>query len=211
VENRVNTRGLVSNHRVLTVLVSVLALSVLGPAAHAQVPPVPVPSPSVPPTPTLPPEVQNAVDDALITALSPAYTAAHAAMPAATAVGFALRPGCATIDLSGVATGLASGLVQLPVPLVLVLGPALILCYAAGQPGPADPVFQQADYAAGPTLADLYNSAVDQVITPIRSAVPGLVRAELSPTCLVAVLVAGVPAALPPPSNRVDLSRAACL
>jgi hypothetical protein len=196
----------------IVLLAIVLAVLAAGPveAQVPGVPPVPV-LPPLPETPPIPAPVTDALYSGLSTALAPAYTAAHAAMPAATAVGFALRPECAALQLTNAAMGLASGFVQAPLPLVIVLGPAFILCYASAQPGPADPVLQQVDAATGSTLEDIYNSALQQINSEVGSQIPGLAHAELIPVCNASYLLGDTWAAMPAPLYRVKPHRLACI
>jgi len=162
--------------------------------------------PALPPPPDLPEtpaQVEDAIYLGLGTAIGPVYTAAIAGMPAYTAGGFALRPACGAFGTANAVEGLGSEYVQVPAYVVIALGPALIMCYGAAQPGPADPVLAQADAAAGPTISEIYESALTTVRLQVLGQVPGLVTSEAVAVCIVPALLGPITASIPPPANRV--------
>jgi hypothetical protein len=180
--------------RCLAVVVGVaIAGLVSGPAAQAQVPPVP----------EVPPEVQavlGQVEDLVIPVLVDAAVQAQAV---SNAVGFALRPGCAGAGTAVLLVVVAGG--SLPVSPGFISTPLLIFCAGAFGPGPVDPVFEMVDDQAGATLA----AQVKPVLSQARTALAP-VRPSLTDACGVIALAGSTPRQVPPPLNRFDFVKVVC-
>lgn len=172
-----------------------LLVAALSPPAAAQ----------VPSAPELPDEVESAIAQVQGTVVPIISDAAIAAQPAANAVGFLLRPGCASAGSAIVVAALLGTTVPLPVNPGIALTPVFIFCGAAFEPGPVDPVFEQVDAASGPQLQDTAQPVLDQAATGIAPA-----RPALSEACTGVALLGSAPKQVPPPANRLDAIAAIC-
>ncbi len=185
--------------RVPVVTLGVLMLVIgVSSAALAQVP-------ELPPVPEIPEPVGDALRTVQDTAVPLLTDVALAGQPAANAIGFALRPGCSVAGTAVVLTALLSGTVPLPVSPGLALLPVFVACGAAFDEGPADPVFEQVDTAAGPPVQDATQPVIDQAATAMSP-----VRPTLSEGCSVLSLFGSAPKQVPPPLHRLDLLGAVC-
>lgn len=172
-----------------------LLVAALSPPASAQ----------VPPAPELPDEVEGAIAQVQGTVVPVISDAAIAAQPAANAVGFLLRPGCAGAGSAIVIAALLGATVSLPVNPGIALTPLFIFCGAAFEPGPVDPIFEQVDGAAGTQIDGTAQPILDQAATAIAPA-----RPELSEACTGVALLGSSPKQVPPPLNRLDVLAAIC-
>lgn len=181
-------------------LVALASGTLLAVPAQAQLPPVP----QVPRV-DLPEPVADAAVTAIDTVLPVIGNAAIQARPAATAIGFGLRAPCAAVGGATFVLALGSSIVVLPVPTGVFLGPAVIFCSGAFQPGPADPAMEQVDAAAGPAFEEQGTAVLDQVEGAIAPA-----RSELDQGCGVVKIFGEVPKQLPMPLNRLDYIAVFC-
>jgi hypothetical protein len=173
--------------------------AIAGPAAQAQVPGVP----ELPDPPPIPAPVEDAIEQGKDVLIPIMVQVATAGQPAANAVGFALRPACAGTGAVLVVLAIVGG--GLPASPAFALLPVLILCSAAFDPGPADPVFATVDELAGRELESTVEPVLDQVgeaLTPVRP--------ELSEVCSVIGLMGSTPRQVPPPLNRFDITGTVC-
>jgi hypothetical protein len=182
---------------------SFVLLLALSSSAAAQVPSLP----SVPEVPEVP--IPEPVVDALTEVqgmLVPVLVdGAQAASPGANAVGFGLRPACAGAGTVIVAGALLGASLPLPVNPGLGLTPAFVLCGAAFEPGPADPVFEQVDATVGPQFEDASKTVLEPAATTIAP-----LRQTLSTMCTVVSLASSTPKYFPPPLNRPDITGTLC-
>jgi hypothetical protein len=167
-------------------LCAVLGAVAVGPAARAQVPPVP-------------PQVADALDQANETLGPVLLQGADAAQPVVNAGGVALRPLC----IRGSTISLAVGLAGLGFDPTIVTGPLAAFCKGALRAGPADPVFQQVDDALGAQLQQAARPALEQANTVIEPT-----REDAALACLGLALVG--PPGLPPPLSRFDPTYELC-
>ena len=194
--------------RCLAIAVSVIAATIIAPVAGAQVPGVPsipgVPgAPGAPEVPGIPPVVLDTIEEAKDVLVPVLVDVATAAQPVANAAGFAFRPACSASGTIAILIAIGGG--ALPVNPGFVMAPVFIFCFAAYEPGPADPVFEQVDDAVGNQLED----AVDPVLEQVGDAVTP-VRPELSEACSLLGLFGSTPGQVPPPANRFDVTGEVC-
>lgn len=188
-----------SLRRASVVLIGMLVLIIgVSSSALAQVP-------EAPSVPEIPEPVRDAIATAQDTVVPVLTDVALAGQPAANAIGFALRPGCSVAGTAVVLTALAGSTVPLPVSPSLALLPVFIACGAAFDAGPADPVFEQIDAAAGPSLEDAWAPVVEQAATAMSP-----VRPTLSEGCSVVSLFGSAPKQVPPPLHRLEVLSAIC-
>lgn len=161
--------------------------------------------PELPPVPEIPEPVSDALRTAQDTVVPLLTDAAIAAQPAANAVGFALRPGCSVVGTTVVLSALLGSTLPLPVSPGVALLPVFIACGAAFDEGPVDPVFEQLDAAAGPSVQDATAPVIDQAATAMSP-----VRPTLSEGCSILSLFGSAPKQVPPPLHRLDLLGAIC-
>lgn len=179
--------------------VAAMATALASPA-DAQVPPVP-PVPRI----ELPQPITDATVTAIDTVLPIVGNAAIQARPAATLIGFGLRAPCAAVGGATFVVALGSSVVVLPVPTGVFLGPAVIFCSGAFQPGPADPVMKQLDAALGPGVEDQGSAALEQIESAVAPVKPSLDQG-----CGVLKIFAEVPRQLPMPLHRLDYLAVFC-
>ena len=180
--------------RGLAVVVSLsLAAFLVAPAAEAQ----------VPETPDIPAPLAEAVATAQETLIPVVVDASQQAQPVANAGGFALRPGCAGVGTAVLLAVLLGG--SLPFSPGFVSTPVLIFCAGAFAPGPADPVFQQVDMAAGGALEGAAAPVLAQASTALAPA-----RPQLADVCGAIALAGSTPNQVPPPLSRFDLTGTVC-
>jgi hypothetical protein len=183
--------------RLAVVVVFGMAGILAAPAAvHAQIPPTPE-------VPELPPQVTDALNQAEGTLIPVLVQGAIAAQPVANAGGFALRPGCAGIGTAVLLVVLTGG--SLPVSPGFVSTPVLLFCAGAFAPGPADPVFDTVDGAAGAQAEGLVDPVLGQVHDALAPA-----RPQIASACAVIALSGSTPTQVPPPLNRFDITRVVC-
>lgn len=179
----------------IVLLGTLVLVAAVGSSASAQ----------VPETPQVPEPVTDALAEVQATLIPVLTEAALAAEPAANALGFALRPGCSGAGTVVVVGALLGATLPLPVSPGLVLTPVFIMCGAAFSEGPADPVLEQVDAAAGPAFEDAAQPVLDQLATALAPA-----RPNLSEACSAASLFGSAPQQLPPPLHRLALLAAIC-
>ena len=195
-----------------------IAGMLVGPAVSAQVPPVPAPpgvpgAPGVPPLPVGPPEgvpdlpapVAGVIDQAEDTLIPVMIDGAAAAEPAVNAGGFALRGPCGATGTAIVLMSIGAGAAPLPISVGVPLTPVFLICGAAYEKGPADPVFNDADAAVGPQFED----ATDPVLKQVGDAIAP-VRTNLAQACTVIALSGGTIRSVPKPLSRLDIVNAVC-
>lgn len=182
----------------VVVLGALLLVIGLSSSALAQVP-------ELPPLPEIPEPVADAVRTAQDAAVPALTDAAVAGAPAFNAVGFALRPGCSAAGTTVVLSALLGSALPLPVSPTVALLPVFIACGYAFDEGPADPVFEQVDAAAGPSVQDATAPVIEQAATAMSP-----VRPTLSEGCSILSLFGGAPKQVPPPLDRLDLLSAIC-
>lgn len=187
--------------RCLAVMVGLAIGGLVAGPAHAQVP-------SLPDTPDLPPipaPIADAIDQAEEILIPIIVDAAIQSQVVSNAAGFALRPPCSAAGTVILLVAIAGGSLPLPVAPGVIVTPVLIFCGGAYTPGPADPVFQQVDDAAGDQLQD----AVQPVLTQAGDALAP-VRPNLMEACGAIALAGGTPRQLPPPLSRFDIVKEVC-
>ena len=165
-------------------------------AVHAQIPPTPA-------VPELPPQVNDALVSAEQTLIPVLIQGAVQAQPVANAAGFGLRPGCAGLGTAVLLLVLAGG--TLPVSPGFVSAPVLIFCAGAFTPGPADPVFDTVDGAAGSQAAAAVNPVLKQIGAQLAPAKP-----QIASACAVVALSGSTPSQVPPPLNRFNITKVVC-
>lgn len=170
-----------------------IAAMMAAPVAHAQ----------VPETPDIPAPVAEAIATAQETLIPVMVDASQQAQPVANAAGFALRPGCAGVGTAVLLAVLLGG--SLPFSPGFISTPVLIFCAGAFAPGPADPVFQQVDTAAGGAL----EGAAAPVFAQVGSALAP-VRPQLADVCGAIALAGSTPNQVPPPLSRFDVTGTVC-
>jgi hypothetical protein len=178
-------------------LAVVLCLSIgaifVAPGAHAQVPELPdVPQPVA--------DAMAQVQEAAIPVLVQVAVQGQAVSNAA---GFALRPGCAGVGTAVLLAVLLGG--SLPFSPGFVSTPVLIFCAGAFAPGPADPVFDQVDGAAGAQAESTLEPVMDQA-----GAAFAPVRPQLADVCGAIALAGSTPNQVPPPFNRFSVTQTVC-
>jgi hypothetical protein len=180
------------------------------PGAQAQLPPVPgVPGapgvPGTPGVPSVPPAVMDAIESGQ-SALIPVFVdLASTAQPVPNAAGFALRGPCSATGTVIVLLVIGGGAVPLPVNPGFFVTPVLLMCGAAYDEGPADPVFETVDDAAGPQFSDTTKPVLKQVSDALAPARPNIAQA-----CAVIALSGGTATSLPKPLHRVNLVDTLC-
>jgi hypothetical protein len=180
--------------------IAVLLVGLAVPA-QAQVPDLP-PTPELPPVPE---PVADALGQAQSTVVPLLSEAALAAEPVANAGGFVLRPACSGAGSAVVTAALLGAVLPLPVSPALVLTPVFIMCGASFEPGPADPVLDQVDAAAGPAVEDAMQPVIDQAAGAMAP-----LRPSLSEACTVLALFSPAQGELPPPADRIDVFGVVC-
>lgn len=164
----------------------------------------------LPPTPQLPAiELPEPVADTVIQGIDTVVPVVGQTMiqlrPVATATGFALRMPCAVAGGGTFLLALGSSLVVLPIPTGIFLGPAIVFCSGAFEPGPADPLVMQVDGVIGGPLEDAAAPAVDQAGAALAPAQP-----NLDEGCGVVRVFGNVPKQAPPPLHRFDWIALVC-
>ncbi|MGH2758002.1 MAG: hypothetical protein ACRDKJ_00395 [Actinomycetota bacterium] len=176
------------------------AVLVAGAPARAQLPPTPQ-LPRI----DLPAPVADAVIQAIDTVLPVVGQTAIQLRPVATAGGFALRMPCAAAGGGTFLFALASSLVVLPIPTGIFLGPALVFCSGAFEPGPGDPLLAQVDGVIGDPLEEAAAPVVDQLGAALAPA-----RPNLDEGCGVVRIFSSVPTQAPPPLHRFNWVALVC-
>ncbi|HYZ91564.1 MAG TPA: hypothetical protein VFA34_04115 [Actinomycetota bacterium] len=186
--------------RACAAVLALVAVLVVGLPAQAQLPP----TPQVPQVP-LPEPVPSTVIQVIDTAVPIVGQTAIALRPAVIPVGFALRAPCAGLGAAGFVLALGSSVVVTPFPTGVLIGPALILCSGAFEPGPADPVLQQLDDATG----DMVEEQTDPVLEQLSGAADPA-KPQLDEGCGVIKIFAEAPRQAPPPVHRIDAIGVLC-
>ena len=164
----------------------------------------------LPPTPQLPRiELPEPVADAVIQGIDTVLPVVGQTMiqlrPVATAGGFALRMPCAVAGGGTFLLALGSSLVVLPIPTGIFLGPAIVFCSGAFEPGPGDPLMAQVDGVIGAPLEDAAAPVVDQLGAALAPS-----RPNVDEGCGVVRVFGNVPEQAPPPFHRFDWIELVC-
>jgi hypothetical protein len=179
---------------------AVAALALTAAPARAQLPPTPE-LPRI----ELPEPVADAVIQGIDTVVPVVGQTAIQLRPVATAGGFALRMPCAVAGGGTFLLALGSSLVVLPIPTGIFLGPAIIFCSGAFEPGPGDPLLAQVDGVVGPMLEEQAAPVMDQLGAAFAPA-----RPNLDEGCGVVRIFSNVPKQAPPPFHRLDWIALVC-